>query len=199
MIDVKWVRLFFGVWLAVLAYWSGTSVSAQEAADVALPRPSIYDSRWFPSEDADAGDYQSSSPDRRFIYIHQDLQTMFLFEDGEVTRTVPCSTGLPTVRTYTKPWLGRVGVYWGTFFAFDVYADEAWYLFRDDGSILIHSAPYTLDDGEKVYQEQELLGVAPASHGCIRIPPEDASWLTAWGPKDVLTLITPLTAWPIER
>ena len=157
-----------------------------------LPRPRIYDSRWFPQEKAPS-DY-AGSLDRRFIYVHQNSQMMYIFEDGLIIRQIPMSTGLPTPRTNTKPWAGRVGVYWGTFFAYDVYADEAWFLFKDDGSILIHGAPYTLDDEKKVYQELELLGERPASHGCIRIPPEESTWLTAWGPKNTLTLITPLTA-----
>ena len=157
-----------------------------------LARPSVYDSKWFP-QDEESSDYAGSA-DRRFIYVHQDSQMMYIFQDGLIIRQIPMSTGLPTPRTHTKAWTGRVGVYWGTFFAHDVYADEAWFLFKDDGSILIHSAPYTLADDEKVYQDLDLLGVRPASHGCIRIPPEESTWLTSWGPNGTLTLITPLTA-----
>jgi len=148
-------------------------------------------SHWFPPDER----YEdfAEAPDRRFIYIWQDRQMMYLFQDGEVVRIIPTSTGLPDPKTVTKPWSGRVGKYWGTFFAYDVYADEAWHLFKDDGNILIHSAPYTKEGEKKVYQDLGDLGVRPMSHGCIRIPPADAAWLTAWGPQGVPVLITPLT------
>jgi lipoprotein-anchoring transpeptidase ErfK/SrfK len=158
-----------------------------------LPRPRIYDSPRFPVEtELRETKVTSRAP---FIYIHQNSQMMYVFEYGRVIRQIPMSTGLDTPRTVTKPWVGRVGVYWGTFFAYDVFADEAWYLFKDDGSILIHSSPYTLDDdATKVYQDLDRLGRLPASHGCIRISPEDAAWFTAWGPSGALTCITPLTS-----
>jgi len=92
----------------------------------------------------------------------------------------------------TPAWEGVVGEYWGTFFAYEVYADEAWYLFKSLGSILIHSSPYTVENGVKVYQDMEILGVHPASHGCIRLSPEDALWFTEWGPEGVPIVITPL-------
>jgi hypothetical protein len=167
-------------------------------ASVPLPTPSVYASRWFPPGEIDAPKAYEGSRDRRFIFIWQDQQMMYVLEDGQVIREIPCSTGLPTSYTYTKSWSGRVGKYWGSFNAYGVWADEAWYLFKDDGSILIHGAPYVFENETKVYQELDLLGKAPASHGCIRIPPEDARWLTAWQPKGVLTVITPLTAWPIR-
>ncbi|MEA3406812.1 MAG: L,D-transpeptidase, partial [Chloroflexota bacterium] len=74
--------------------------------------------------------------------------------------------------------------------AFDVYADEAWYLYKSAGSILVHSLPYTWGNGYKVYQGWEHLGVRPSSHGCIRIAPKDAGWLTAWDPEGVLMTVT---------
>ena len=156
-----------------------------------LPRPSVWDSRWFPIQ-AEERDQARGGRHERLIYIHQNSQMMYIFENGLIVRQIPTSTGLLTRWLYTKPWTGRVGVYWGTFFAYDVYADEAWYLYPDHGSILIHSAPYTIEDGVKVYQDMELLGKAPASHGCIRIHPDDAAWLTQWGPQGVLTVLTPI-------
>ena len=127
----------------------------------------------------------------RFIVINQQEQMMHIYDHGGEIRRIPCSTGLPDPDKYTPAWTGRVGEYWGTFFAFDVYADEAWYLFKSLGSILIHSSPYVLEDGEKVYQDVELLGKQPASHGCIRIHPDDARWFTEWSPQGALVVITP--------
>ena len=128
----------------------------------------------------------------RFILVDQDTQLVHIYEDGVETRSLPCSTGLPGPQMNTPAWEGVVGEYWGTFFAYDVYADEAWYLFKSLGSILIHSSPYTIENGVKVYQDLEILGVRPASHGCIRLSPEDALWFTEWGPEGVPIVITPL-------
>jgi len=130
----------------------------------------------------------------RYLYVDQEAQYLYVFENGVLVRDIPCSTGLPYSSTYTPAWSGVVGDYWGTFFAYDVYADEAWYLFKSDGSILIHSLPYTLtaESGEKVYQDADALGVRPASHGCIRLAPEDAAWFTAWNPRGVPITINAL-------
>lgn len=129
----------------------------------------------------------------RAIFVDQDAQVMHIYENEVEIRTLPCSTGLPLPGKLTPAWVGRVGAYVGTFFAYDVYADDAWYLFDYDGGILIHSAPYTLVEGKKVYQETELLGKKPASHGCIRLWPEDARWLTQWNPLGVPITISPMT------
>jgi lipoprotein-anchoring transpeptidase ErfK/SrfK len=128
----------------------------------------------------------------RYVYIDQAVQHMYVLEQGAVVKDMPCSTGLPFSNTYTPAWTGVIGEYWGTFFAFSVYADEAWYLFKSDGSILIHSLPYTITvaEGPKEYQDADLLGVRPASHGCIRISPEDAAWFTAWDPEGVPITVT---------
>jgi lipoprotein-anchoring transpeptidase ErfK/SrfK len=133
----------------------------------------------------------------RLVVIDQDAQTMVVYEDGEEIRRMPVSTGLPDrPETMTPAWEGEVGRFVGTFFAFDVYADEAWYLFDHYGSMLIHGAPYVLENGEKVYQELDVLGVRPASHGCIRLPPEEALWFSAWEPQGAHVIIYPLSAQP---
>jgi hypothetical protein len=62
--------------------------------------------------------------------------------------------------------------------------------------MLIHSAPYVKEDGKKVYLDLDLLGVRPASHGCIRLPPEEADWFTAWEPQGAHVIILPLTQTP---
>lgn len=131
---------------------------------------------------------------RRFILIDQNTQTMFVYENGVKIRTIPVSTGRPEqVETMTPAWEGNVGRFVGTFFSFGTWADEAWYLFDHYGSMLIHSAPYLKQDGQKVYQELDALGVRPASHGCIRLPPEEATWFSNWGPQGAHVIIDPLT------
>jgi len=132
-------------------------------------------------------------PTRRFIVIDLKTQTMFVWDPGaeEPLRELSVSTGDESRGYRTLPWYGLVGKYEGTFQSFGVYADEGWYLFEDHGKILIHGAPYKLVDGQKVYEDMEALGAYPASHGCIRLVPEDATWLTAWNPQGVPLAILP--------
>jgi len=127
----------------------------------------------------------------RLILVDQQEQTMYVYEDGELIRTIPCSTGVEGETTHTPAWEGEVGPYVGTFFSFGVHADEGWYLFDHYGGMLIHSAPYLVEEGEKVYQDLDTLGVRPTSHGCVRLPPEEAAWFTAWEPQGAHVIITP--------
>jgi lipoprotein-anchoring transpeptidase ErfK/SrfK len=118
-------------------------------------------------------------------------QTMTIWTPGESPRIMPVSTGDETRGYRTLAWYGLVGEYWGTFQASGVYADEGWYLFEDAGHILIHGSPYTLVNGQKVYDEMDALGAYPASKGCIRLTPDDAAWFTEWNPKGVPIVILP--------
>lgn len=125
----------------------------------------------------------------RYIYVDQMAQRMYIFENGVLTRTMLVSTGLPESGKVTPAWEGRVGWFVGTFFSFGTYADEAWFLFED--GFLIHSLPYLYDQqGNKVYQEADAQGTRPSSHGCIRLFPEDAKWLSEWNPSGVLITIS---------
>ena len=130
---------------------------------------------------------------RRFVVIDLKTQTMFVWDPAAEAslRELPVSTGDESRGYRTPPWYGLVGKYEGTFQSFGVYADEGWYLFEDHGKILIHGAPYKLVDGQKVYEDMEALGVYPASHGCIRLAPEDATWFTEWNPQGVPLAILP--------
>jgi lipoprotein-anchoring transpeptidase ErfK/SrfK len=129
----------------------------------------------------------------RAILVDQDQQYMYIFENGVEIRAIPCSTGDPQNHG-TKAWRGVVGEYVGTFYSYGTYADYAWYLFDDHGRIMIHGAPYIFDEnGQRIYLELDALGRYPVSHGCIRIHPDEARWLTFWNPKGVPIIITPWT------
>ncbi len=128
---------------------------------------------------------------RRFVVVDLASQTMAVWDPGAPARIMPVSTGDESRGYRTLSWYGLVGDYWGTFQASGVYADEGWYLFEDAGHILIHSTPYKLVDGQKVYEDTDALGAYPASKGCIRLTPEDAQWFTAWNPKGVPIVILP--------
>ncbi len=131
-------------------------------------------------------------PAGSFVLVNQNAQRMTVVKDGAVVRELAISTGDPDKGWYTPAWTGNIGEFWGTFTANGVSADNAWYLFKAGGSILIHSAPYTqAEDGSKLYQGMDELGVFPASRGCIRISPDDARWFTDWGPYDVPIVILP--------
>jgi len=127
----------------------------------------------------------------RLVLVDQEQQMMYVYEHGDLIRSIPCSTGKPGETTHTPAWEGAVGHYVGTFFSFGVYADEGWYLFDHYGGMLIHGAPYLVEDGEKVYQDLDALGVRPTSHGCIRLQPEEADWFSQWQPEGAHVIITP--------
>ena len=155
-----------------------------EATAVPLPTPNSFVEQVV----RDAG----IDPAGTFVLVNQNAQRMTIVKDGTVVRELAISTGDPDKGWYTPAWTGNIGEYWGTFTANGVSADNAWYLFRAGGSILIHSAPYTqTEDGSKLYQGMDELGVFPASRGCIRISPDDARWFTDWGPYDVPIVILP--------
>ena len=128
---------------------------------------------------------------RRFIVVDLASQTMIAWAPGQPARIMPVSTGDESRGYRTLAWYGLVGGYWGTFEASGVYADEGWYLFEDAGHILIHSTPYQLIDGLKVYEQVDALGAYPASKGCIRLTPADAKWFTDWNPQGTPIVILP--------
>lgn len=125
------------------------------------------------------------------IVIAQDQQRMLIYERGALVKSLPISTGWPGRRqTITPTWRGSVGDYWDTFSSFGTTQDDGYWLFTDylpdgrwNGDILIHGAPYLLGpSGEKRY-DTEGIGVAPISHGCIRLLPEDMAWFRSWDPQ----------------
>jgi len=130
----------------------------------------------------------------RFLLVDQDQQVMLAYEDGIRIRAIPVSTGRPVENAFTPPWRGEVGRYWGggPFLDTNLHSDYMWYLFPGArGSILIHSVPYFWEDGVKIYDRPDALGLEPASHGCVRISTEDAQWLRNWNPVGVPIEITP--------
>ncbi len=130
----------------------------------------------------------------RFLLVNQDEQMIHVYESGIEIRAIPASTGRPVANGFTPAWRGDVGRYWGggPFLNTSLWSDHMWYLFPGpQGSILIHSVPYTRDGDVKIYDRLDALGVEPASHGCVRISPQDAQWLQAWDPVGVPIEITP--------
>ena len=135
------------------------------------------------------------NPAGDYIIVDQDAQEMLVVEDGKVVRALAVTTGDPAQGWETPAWFGLVGEYWGAFQgAGGVMADDGWWLFQRGGNFLIHGLPYTLDaSGQRVYAGMDDLGAAPASHGCIRLHPDDARWFTQWNPQGKPIIILPLT------
>jgi lipoprotein-anchoring transpeptidase ErfK/SrfK len=133
------------------------------------------------------------NPAGDYIIVDQDAQEMLVVEAGEVVRVMAVTTGDPSQGWETPAWFGVVGEYWGSFQgAGGVMADDGWWLFQRGGNFLIHGLPYTLDaSGRRVYAGMDDLGAAPASHGCIRLHPEDARWFTRWRPQGKPIIILP--------
>lgn len=135
------------------------------------------------------------------IVISQDQQRLLIYDGTILLRAFPISTGWPGRRmTITPTWRGPIGRYWGTFASFGTIQDDGYWLFTDylpdgrwNGDILLHGAPYTLAaDGSKAYDVTGI-GVAPVSHGCVRLLPGDIAWLRAWDPQGVQVEIQPFS------
>jgi lipoprotein-anchoring transpeptidase ErfK/SrfK len=174
---------------AIVAFTATPIPTAVATATPAPPRPtSVMLSPYLGKIVTEYG----MDPSRRFIVVDPNTQRMTIWEPGKAARELLISTGDEDQGYRTPAWYGLVGKEWGTFHAFGTYADEGWYLYDDPtGSILIHSAPYELVDGNKVYEDLDALGNYPASHGCIRLTPDDARWFTAWKPQGVPLVILP--------
>ena len=119
---------------------------------------------------------------------------MYVYENGVEIRQIPVSTGRPVTDAFTPAWQGAVGKDWGSgpFRNTNLWSDYMWYLFPGpEGSILIHSVPYTrTEDEKKLYDRLDALGLEPSSRGCVRLSPEDAAWLKTWNPVNVPIEIT---------
>ena len=168
-----------------------TDTPLPTATPTAAPAPSVAATPGVTEQLAALVRSYGYDPAGRFIVVDQDMQQMIVADQGAI-RLMPVSTGDPERRMRTPAWSGTVGAYWGTFSSFGVFADEGWFLFRSNGSILIHGAPYVLDgQGNKVYQQIESIGTYPASRGCIRLKPEDSAWFSAWQPEGAPVIILP--------
>jgi len=129
-----------------------------------------------------------SIPQGKVLVVDQSLQLLRVYEDNVQVRALPISSGLYPY--YTPAHRGYVGHYAPTIYGYGTLADHAWYLFEARGNIYLHGAPYTLQEGGKIYQDLEFIGVKAVSHGCIRLMPEDAEWLTDWGPGGAYFIVT---------
>ncbi|OFW64943.1 MAG: hypothetical protein A2Z35_05035 [Actinobacteria bacterium RBG_19FT_COMBO_36_27] len=125
-----------------------------------------------------------SSSDNFRIDVDLLAQKVFVYYKDKIIKTMICSGG--TVEKPTPPgeFTTTEKGYW---FWNSTYNMGAFYWIRFKGEYLFHSVP--IDKNYEILQEEyEKLGT-PASHGCIRLAPEDAEWLYEMLPLGVKVVI----------
>lgn len=125
-------------------------------------------------DSSEKGPEYIAEPERLSIDVDVSMQTVKVYQDGEVIREMVASTG---VEGHETP-LGTFEVQnRGLWFFNAKYGQGAkyWVSFKDWGIYLFHSLAMD-ENGEIIEEEAEKLG-QPASHGCIRLQVEDAKWI----------------------
>ncbi len=124
--------------------------------------------------------------------IEVDLtnQIMTVYEDNEIVRQALCSSGMSGFSTPTGSFkmLGMKERF-GYFVNFRVYAQ---YWTQVVGGIYFHSPTFTRQINSKSYMQSSAyrnLG-EKASHGCIRLPVDDAMWIYYNCPAGTIVKIT---------
>lgn len=110
------------------------------------------------------------------LWIDVDIsdQKVRVMDGDKVSREITCSTG---IEGHETP-LGTFEVQnRGDWFFSEKYQEGAkyWVSFKGWGEYLFHSI--VMDKNKQVIPEEEAKLGAPASHGCIRMPLEDAKWI----------------------
>lgn len=123
-------------------------------------------------------------PNQRYLVIvDKRTQRMLVYKDGKCIKNLVCSTGLPTPQTETPV---------GTFLLgdrvpqFTSYGETAYYAYRFNKGYYIHSVTSTPGKGFTVSEAN--LG-KKASHGCVRIPYNEAKWVYSNLPKGTVVVV----------
>ncbi|MBL0388165.1 L,D-transpeptidase family protein [Tumebacillus sp. ITR2] len=105
-------------------------------------------------------------------------QRVYAKMDGQVVRTMITSSGLDTIPDNSTPrGEFQVEPERGTWFYTNNYSEGAkyWVSFKGHGVFLFHSV--VMDKNQQVIEaEAQKLGTK-ASHGCFRLPLQDAKWI----------------------
>ncbi len=108
------------------------------------------------------------------VKVDVSQQKVRILKDMEVIKDFICSTGVEGNETP----LGEFQIQnRGTWFFSDKYKQGAmyWVSFKDWGVYLFHSV--AMDKNREIIPEEEAKLGTPASHGCVRLPVEDAKWI----------------------
>ncbi len=125
-----------------------------------------------PKETPDQED--SVTKDTYVIDVDVTAQRVKITSGDEVVKDMVCSTGIEGKETP----LGEFKIQnRGTWFYNDKYKQGAkyWVSFKDWGIYLFHSV--AMDANKEIIPEEEAKLGTPASHGCVRLPVEDAKWI----------------------
>ena len=123
----------------------------------------------------------ATSPYAIKVDITNQIVTVYRAEDmseGGIVRQMICSTGenecTPVGRFTLNQRNSAERTKWYAIPTYDCYVQ---YVTRIIGGYLFHSLPYAEEDEATLDTEAAALLGTPASHGCIRLRPEDAEWI----------------------
>lgn len=118
------------------------------------------------------------------IYVSKSNQRVYIFNGQTIVKEFICSTGKDETPTPSGRFLtGSKGPF---FYASD--SSICYYWTRINNNYLFHSAIYDLN-GYPIQSEYDKLG-SKASHGCIRLPIDDAKWIQDNIPYGTLVTIS---------
>lgn len=116
-----------------------------------------------------------------FMRVSLDEQKVYIYRwicggYNQLIKTMICSTGKAGWETPKGLFhsSGHAGDRWHYFEMNDTYAQ---YAFNINGNILFHSVLYKEDDEKTLLHDTMNALGSPASHGCVRLKPEDAYWI----------------------
>ncbi len=139
-----------------------------------------------PSDAASAPAAPAEAAKPLCVQVSLPQQTVTVFDaQGRAVRTFTCSSGKSGEETPTGTFTVSDR---GKSFYNPQIKEGAYYWTRFDGAYLFHSVPF--DRNYRMEPEEaEKLGT-PASHGCIRLPVEDAKWIYDNIPKGTRVVIS---------
>lgn len=118
------------------------------------------------------------------IYVNKSKQRVYVFNGQTIVKEFICSTGKDETPTPSGRFLtGSKGAF---FYASD--SSICYFWTRINNNYLFHSAIYDLN-GYPIESEYDKLG-SKASHGCIRLPKDDAKWIQDNVPYGTLVTIS---------
>lgn len=128
-----------------------------------------------------SGGALAASPYAIEVDVTNQIVTVYRAEDmgdSGIVRQMICSTGVnectPVGHFTLNQRNSAERTEWYAIPAYDCYVQ---YVTRIIGGYLFHSLPYAEEDETTLDTEAAALLGTPASHGCIRLRPEDAKWI----------------------
>jgi lipoprotein-anchoring transpeptidase ErfK/SrfK len=122
------------------------------------------------------------SNDKYSVKVHIDTQKVEIYKNNTLIKIMECSTGLTEGDYDTPAGSFKINDYFGESFYSAKYGEGARYWVGFIGATyLFHSLPVD-SKGDIIKEEAAKLGT-PASHGCIRLIPNDAFWFYENIPK----------------